>query len=50
MGSPAEYTLLVLLVALGVGLWFMFDRLGHMQSDLDALKRKLDVRDERSGE
>jgi hypothetical protein len=45
MGSPADYTLIVLVVALGVGLWSMFDRLGAMQRDLDALKKKLGAED-----
>lgn len=49
MGTPAEYTILVLLVALGVGLWSMFDRLGQLQRDLDAVKKKLDVADPPSG-
>jgi hypothetical protein len=41
MGSPADYTILVLLVGIGVGLWFMFDRVVQMQKDIEALKRKL---------
>lgn len=41
MGSPADYTIIVLLIAIGVGLWSMFDRLSQMQKDLDALRRKL---------
>lgn len=45
MGSPAEFTILVLLVGMGVGLWFMFDRVVQMQKDIEALKRKLDVMD-----
>jgi hypothetical protein len=43
MGSPADYTIIVILVAVGVGLWSLFDRVGSMQRDLDALKRKLGV-------
>lgn len=43
MGSPADYTIIVLLVAIGVGLWTMFDRLGQVQRDIEALKRKLDA-------
>lgn len=41
MGSPADYTIIVLLVAMGVGLWTALDRLAQMQRDLDAIKRKL---------
>jgi len=41
MGSPADYTIIVLLVAVGVGLWTVLDRLAHVQSDLDEVKRKL---------
>jgi hypothetical protein len=45
MGAAADFTALVLLVALGVGLWSVFDRLGQLQRDVDALKRKLGVTD-----
>lgn len=45
MGTPADYTLIVLVVALGVALWTMFDRIVQIQRDLDALKRKLGVSD-----
>lgn len=41
MGTPAEYTILVLLVAIGVGVWTLYDRVGQVQRDLEALKRKL---------
>jgi hypothetical protein len=40
MGTPADYTIIVLLVAMGVGLWTVLDRLGQLQRDVDALKRK----------
>lgn len=43
MGSAAEYTIIVLLAALGAGLWTVYERLSQMQRDLDAVKRKLDV-------
>jgi hypothetical protein len=43
MGSPADFTIIAILVAVGVGLWSLFDRIGTMQRDLDALKRKLGV-------
>ena len=45
MGSPADYTIIVLVVALGVGLWTLLDRVGQMQRDVEALKRKLGVID-----
>jgi hypothetical protein len=45
MGTPADYTIIVLLVALGVGLWTMFDRIVQMQRDIEALKRKLGAAD-----
>ncbi len=41
MGSPADYTIIVLLVVIGVGLWSMFDRLAQVQRDIEALKRRL---------
>lgn len=41
MGSPAEYTILVLLVAVGAGLWTVYDRLVQVQRDVETLKRKL---------
>lgn len=43
MGSPADYTIIVLIVAMGVGLWSMFDRIVQLQRDVEALKRKLDA-------
>ena len=41
MPSPAELTILVLLIAVGVGLWTVLDRVGQVQRDVDAIKRKL---------
>lgn len=43
MPTPAELTILVLLVAVGVGLWTLLDRV--TQRDVEALKRKLGVND-----
>lgn len=43
MGSPADYTIIVLLVAIGVGLWTMLDRVNQVQRDVDAIKRRLDT-------
>ena len=45
MGTPADYTIIVLVVAMGVGLWTMFDRLTQIQRDLDALKRQIGEND-----
>ena len=45
MASPAEYTIIVLLVVMAVGVWTMFDRLGQLQRDVDALKRKAGIAD-----
>jgi hypothetical protein len=45
MGTPADYTIIVLLVALGVGLWTMFDRVVSIQRDVEAIKRKLGLLD-----
>lgn len=42
MPSPAELTILVLLIAVGVGLWTVLDRVGVLQRDVEALKRKLE--------
>lgn len=46
MPTPAELTILVLLVALGVGLWTLLDRVNQAQRDLDAIKRKLGASDQ----
>ena len=40
MGTPADYTILVLLVAVGVALWTVLDRLAQLQRDVDALKQR----------
>jgi len=41
MGSPADYTIIVLVVAIGVGLWTLLDRVTQLQRDVEALKRKI---------
>lgn len=46
MGTPADYTIIVLLVAVGVALWTALDRLGQLQRDVDALKRRSAIADE----
>jgi hypothetical protein len=43
MGSPADFTIIVLVVAIGVGLWTLLDRLAQVQRDLDLIKRRLDL-------
>ncbi len=45
MGTPADYTIIVLLVAVGVGLWTVLDRLTQLQRDVDALKQRAGVVD-----
>ncbi|HRP11571.1 MAG TPA: hypothetical protein PLK37_11085 [Terricaulis sp.] len=45
MGSPADYTIIVLLVVIGVGLWTALDRIGALQRDVEAIKRKLGAED-----
>lgn len=49
MGSPADYTIIVLVVAIGVGLWTLLDRLGQIQRDLDAIKKKVGIEREEGG-
>jgi hypothetical protein len=41
MGSPADYTIIALLVVIGVVLWTMLDRLAVLQRDVEAIRRKL---------
>ena len=45
MGSPADYTIIVLVVAIGVGLWTLLDRVTQLQRDVEALKKKIGVSD-----
>lgn len=42
MPTPADFTIIVLLAALGAGLWMVFDRLGQVQRDVEALKRRME--------
>jgi hypothetical protein len=49
MGTPADYTIIVLLVAVGVAVWTVLDRLAQLQRDVDALKRKNGVDDQPPG-
>ena len=43
MGTAADFTLIVLVVALGVGIWTLFDRITQVQRDIEAIKRRLDA-------
>jgi hypothetical protein len=45
MGSPADYTIIVMVALVGVAIWTLLDRVGQLQRDVDALKRKADVID-----
>ena len=45
MGSPADCTIIVLLVVLGVAVWTLLERVGELQRDVAALKSKLDADD-----
>jgi len=49
MGSPADYTIIVLLVLVGVGLWTLLDRVSQLQRDVDALKRNAGLIDPPQG-
>lgn len=49
MGSPADYTIIVLVVAIGVGLWTLLDRLSQVQRDLDAIKKKIGIESAQGG-
>lgn len=41
MGTAADYAMIVMLVVMGVALWTLLDRVGALQRDVEALKRKL---------
>lgn len=43
MASAADYTIIVLLAALGAGLWTVFDRVSQVHRELEALRRRLDA-------
>lgn len=45
MGTPADYTIIVLLVAVCVGLWTVYDKVTQVQRDVEALKRRAGVVD-----
>jgi len=46
MGSPADYTIIVLVVGVGVGVWTLIDRVAQLQRDVDALKRERSAEEE----
>jgi hypothetical protein len=50
LGTPADFTIIVMLVVIGVAVWFMWDRIAQLQRDVDALKRKLGVSDTPPGD
>lgn len=41
LGSPADYTIIVLAVLIAVGVWTLIDRVGQLQREVEALRRKL---------
>ena len=45
MGTAADFTIIVMLVVIGVLLWSIWDRIGKIERDVDALKRKAGVID-----
>lgn len=45
MGSPADYTIIVMVALVGVVVWTLLDRLSQVQRDIEALKRKLGAGD-----
>jgi hypothetical protein len=44
MGSPADYTIIVMLALIGVAMWMVLDKLSELRRDVSELKRKLDER------
>jgi HAMP domain-containing protein len=43
LGTPADFTTIVMLIVIGVAVWFMWDRLAQLQRDVEALKHKLEA-------
>jgi len=41
MGTPADYTILVVLLGVAVGVWTLFDRINGLQREVETLKQKL---------
>jgi hypothetical protein len=44
MGSPADYTIILMLAVIGVAIWMMLDKLAELKREIAELKRKLDER------
>ncbi len=44
MGSPADYTIILMLAVIGVAVWMMLDKLAELKREIAELKRKLDER------
>lgn len=44
MGSPADYTIILMLAVIGVAVWMTLDKLSELKREIAALKRKLDER------
>jgi hypothetical protein len=44
MGSPADYTIILMLAVIGVAIWMTLDKLAELKREIAALKRKLDER------
>jgi hypothetical protein len=45
MATPPEFTIIVMLVAVGVVLWNLWERIGQIQRDVEALKRRAGAMD-----
>lgn len=45
MGSPADYTLIVMVAVLGAAIWTLLDRVGQLQRDVEELRRKAGIVD-----
>lgn len=41
MGSPADYTIIVLVVVIAVVLWTLLERVTQLQRDVEAIKNQL---------
>lgn len=41
IGTPTDFTILVLLLGVGVGVWTLLDRINQLQREIESLKRKL---------
>ena len=50
LGTPADFTILVVVVVIGVVIWFIWDRTAQLQRDMEVLKKKLGVYDPPPGD